>query len=102
MNRTVAFRLYGNSHTFAIDIRHYFERLDMPRRHRLQPNRLPDSGHRGVKNSMRLQHLLAARLVTSVGRIPDSNDQIIALVSKCFRYIDREWIVTARMLTNLL
>ena len=47
------------------------------RRHRLQPDGLPDAGDRRVQDAARLEHLLAARLGARVGRVPDRDDELL-------------------------
>ena len=52
-------------------------RLDRRRRHRLEPDRLPDAGDGRVQDAVGLEHLLAARLRAGVGRIPDGDDEFL-------------------------
>ena len=52
---------------FRVHVRSHFERINARLRHRLQPDRLPDAGSGGIKNSLRLARLFAPRLVALRG-----------------------------------
>ena len=86
----------------AVDVRHNLERFDPLRRHRFEPCGLPDAGYRRVHDALRLEHLLAPRLVARVGRIRYRDDEFILAFLQCVGDVERKRIVAARVLADFL
>ena len=73
-------------------------------RHLLEPDRLPDAGDGRVVDALRLQHLLAARLLAGVRRIADRDDQLLLAGAGLQRVgdVDGERVVAALVLATCL
>ncbi len=69
--------------------------------HILQPYRLPDTRHSSVENAARLEHLLAMRNITVVGRVPNTNNHRVLFALKGLRDIKSKRSVPTCMRPHL-
>ena len=85
---------------FVIHIRRAFQTVNANFRHRLQPDRLPDAGSRGVKNPVRFERLFAARLIAFRGIGHTDGNLLRALPNQGVRDVEREGVVPSLMLSD--
>ena len=65
--------------------------------HCFEPYRLPDAAHGGVPDALGAVHLLAARLVAVVGRIPYANPDVVGTLFQGRRDVELERRIAARV-----
>src|SRR5215472_11511683 len=85
-----------------VDVRRQTQGIDRPRRHRFEPDGLPNSARCSVESALGLQALLTMRIGTLVRGIPDLHQQPVFPALYCMCDIERKALITPGVPPDLL